>query len=60
MNLYIGDSVKRNREIIVEVEGNITDEMRKEYHHILADVIVAQYGIEVAKQILEGLKKEEI
>jgi pentose-5-phosphate-3-epimerase len=52
--------VKGNRKIIVEVEGNITDEMRKEYHHILADVIVAQYGIEVAKQILEGLKKEEI
>jgi len=50
--------MKRNREITVEVEGTITDEMRREYHHILADVIVAQYGVEVAKQILEGLKKE--
>lgn len=50
--------MKRNREITVEVEGTITDEMRREYHHILADAIVAQYGVEVAKQILEGLKKE--
>jgi len=50
--------MKRNRKITVEVEGIITDEMRREYHHILADVIVAQYGVEVAKQILEGLKKE--
>lgn len=58
MNLYIGDYMKRNREITVEVEGTITDEIRREYHHILADAIVAQYGAEVAKQILEGLKKE--
>ena len=58
MNFYIGDYMKRNREITVVVEGTITDEMKREYHHILADAIVAQYGIEVAKQILEGLKKE--
>lgn len=48
--------MKRNREITVEVEGIITDEMRKEYHHILADAIVAQYGVEIAKQILDALK----
>ena len=58
MNFYIGDYMKRNREITVEVEGIITDEMRKEYHHILADAIVAKYGVEIAKQILEALKKE--
>jgi hypothetical protein len=50
--------MKRNREIIVEVEGIITEEMRREYNHILADAIVAKYGIEIAKQILEALKKE--
>ncbi|WP_291699875.1 hypothetical protein [Clostridium sp.] len=50
--------MKRNRKITVEVEGTITDEMRREYHHILADSIVAQYGVGAAKQILEGLKKE--
>ena len=43
--------MKESREITVEVEGTITDEIRREYHHILADAIVAQYGIEVAKQI---------
>lgn len=59
MNFYIGDYMKRNREITVEVEGTITDEMRREYNHILADAIVAQYGVEIAKQILEALKKEE-
>lgn len=58
MNFYIGDYMKRNKKITVEVEGTITDEIRREYHHILADAIVAQYGVEVAKQILEGLKKE--
>ena len=58
MNFYIGDYMKRNREITVEIEGTITEEMRREYHHILADVIVAQYGVEVAKQILDMLKKE--
>lgn len=58
MNFYIGDYMKRNRKITVEVEGTITDEIRREYNHILADAIVAQYGVEVAKQILEGLKKE--
>ncbi|MCE5219823.1 MAG: hypothetical protein LLF98_00785 [Clostridium sp.] len=58
MNFYIGDYMKRNRKITVEVEGTITDEMRREYHHILADSIVAQYGVGAAKQILEGLKKE--
>lgn len=51
--------MKRNREITVEVEGTITNEMRREYNHILADAIVAQYGVEIAKQILEALKKEE-
>lgn len=56
MNFYIGDYMKRNREITVEVEGIITDEMRREYHHILADAIVAQYGAEIAKQILDALK----
>ena len=50
--------MKRNREITVVVEGTITDEMKREYHHILADAIVVQYGIEVAKQILEGVKKD--
>lgn len=58
MNFYIGDYMKRNKKITVEVEGTITDEIRREYHHILADAIVAQYGVEIAKQILEGLKKE--
>jgi hypothetical protein len=59
MNLYIGDYMKRNRQITVEVEGTMTDEIIREYHHILADAIIAQYGVELAKQILEGLKEEK-
>lgn len=46
------------RGISGEVEGTITDEMNREYHHILADAIVAKYGTQVSKQILERLKKE--
>jgi hypothetical protein len=55
---YAGGYMKRDREIKVIVEGTITEEMNREYHHILADAIVDQYGVEIAKLILEGLKKE--
>lgn len=49
--------MNRDRKITGEVEGTITEKMNREYHKILADAIVDQYGVEVAKKILEGLKK---
>lgn len=40
------------------IEGTITKEISKEYHRILADAIVDQYGVDAAKKVLKRLKEE--
>lgn len=45
-----------NRKITGTVEGTITEEMNQEYHRILADAIVKQYGVGVAKELIKRLE----
>lgn len=40
------------------VEGTITEEMNQEYHKILADAIVKQYGVRVAKELIKRLENK--
>lgn len=44
------------RMITGTVEGIITEEMNQEYHRILADAIVKQYGVGIAKELIKKLK----
>lgn len=39
------------------VEGEMTDELRRNYAKTLARMLIAEYGVEQCKKILEGLKK---
>ncbi|MBS5307693.1 hypothetical protein [Clostridium sp.] len=46
------------KEIIVEVEGEITDSLIWDFNNRLAIALISQYGREGATQILEVLKGE--
>lgn len=48
------------KEIEVEIEGEITENIIQEYSRRLAIALIAQYGREGAMQILEALKKEKL
>ena len=45
------------REITVKCSGKIGKEANRNFHRVLADMIVQQYGAEFAKELLEELKK---
>lgn len=47
------------RKITVTTSGTIGKEAIINYHKILADLIVEQYGVEFAKSLLEYLKNEK-
>lgn len=47
------------RMITGTVEGTITEEMNQEYHRILADAIVKQYGASVVKELIKRLEAEK-
>lgn len=47
------------REITVKCSGKIGKEANRNFHRVLADMIVQQYGVEFAKELLEELKKQE-
>lgn len=46
------------RQITVTCSGKIGEEAKRNYHKILARIIVEQYGAEFAKELLEELKKD--
>lgn len=47
------------REIKVKTSGKIGKKANQNFHRVLADMIVSQYGVQFAKALLEELKKEE-
>lgn len=47
------------RQITVTCSGKIGEEAKRNYHKILARIIVEQYGVEFAKELLEKLMKED-
>lgn len=57
MMILKGDFMKR--QLKVKCHGQICEEAKMNYHKILARIIVNQYGVEFAKELLEELKKEE-
>lgn len=46
------------RPITVTCTGKIGGEAKRNYHKILARIIVNQYGTEFAKELLEKLQKD--
>lgn len=46
------------RKITVTCSGKIGKEANRNFHRVLADMIVQQYGIEFAEALLEELKKD--
>ena len=46
------------RPITVTCTGKIGEEAKRNYHKILARIIVNQYGTEFAKELLEKLQKD--
>lgn len=46
------------KQITVKCSGKIGKEANENFHRVLADMIVKQYGIEFAKAVLEELKKD--
>lgn len=47
------------RKITVTCSGKIGEEAKRNFHKVLARMIVDQYGTEFAKELLEELKKQE-
>ena len=47
------------RQITVTCSGKIGEEAKRNYHKILARIIVEQYGVEFAKELLEKLMEED-
>ena len=47
------------REITVTCTGSIGEKAKENFNEVLARIIVKQYGIEFAKELLEELKKED-
>lgn len=47
------------REITVKCTGVPCEEAVRNFHKVLARMIVSQFGVEFAKSLLEKLKKEE-
>jgi len=46
------------KEIVVEIEGKITDNLIQDFNNRLVIALISQYGREGATQILEALKGE--
>ncbi|GIM29865.1 hypothetical protein CPJCM30710_25310 [Clostridium polyendosporum] len=40
------------------IEGEFTDKLKREYAKALARILIAEYGKETCKKILEELKKD--
>jgi hypothetical protein len=49
------------REVVIigEIEGELTEDLKRQYNRALARALLAQYGKETCQKILEGLKKDE-
>jgi hypothetical protein len=49
------------REVVItgEIEGKLTEDLKKLYNRALARALLSQYGRETCEKILEGLKKDE-
>lgn len=47
------------KQITVTFSGKIGEEAKRNYHKILARIIVDQYGVDFAKELLEALKKQD-
>lgn len=47
------------REIKVVTHGTIGKKANENFHRVLADMIVQQYGVEFAKELLEELKNQK-
>lgn len=47
------------KQLTVTCHGQICEEAKRNYHKILARIIVDQYGVEFAKELLEKLMKED-
>jgi hypothetical protein len=49
-----------SREAVVtgEIEGELTDALKRKYNRALARALLAQYGSDICQKILEGLKKD--
>lgn len=47
------------RQIKVTVTGTLGEKAKENFNEVLARIIVKQYGVEFAKNLLEELKKEE-
>lgn len=49
------------KEMIItgEIEGELTEDLKRKYNRALARALLAQFGRETCEKILEGLKKGE-
>lgn len=47
------------RQITVSYSGKIGEEAKRNYHKVLERIIVGQYRVEFAKELLEELKKQK-
>ncbi|EDT76373.1 MAG: hypothetical protein E6Z74_10060 [Clostridium perfringens] len=45
------------KKITVTCSGKIGKEANRNFHRVLADMIVTQYGLDFAKELLKELKK---
>lgn len=46
------------KKITAKCIGKIGKEANRNFHRVLADMIVTQYGVDFAKEVLEELKKQ--
>ena len=47
------------RKITVTCTGEIGEKAKENFNEVLSRIIVKQYGVEIAKAVLEELKKED-
>lgn len=47
------------KQIKVTVSGTLGNKAKENFNEVLARIIVKQYGVEFAKELLEALKKQD-